>query len=51
LGVTGDLQGKEVDVAFKRVIGGDRTSGDASVVVEKELAWMDITLTITLWAS
>jgi hypothetical protein len=42
LGVSGDLQGKEVDVAFKRVIGDDRTSGDASVVVEKELAWMDI---------
>ena len=42
LGVAGDLQGKEVDVAFKRVIGDDRTSGDASVVVEKELAWMDI---------
>jgi hypothetical protein len=42
LGVSGDLEGKEVDVYFKRVIGADRTSGDASLVVEEGLTWMDI---------
>jgi hypothetical protein len=41
LGVSGTFEGKEVDVYFKRVVG-DRTNGDASVVMEEELAWMDI---------
>jgi hypothetical protein len=40
-GVSGVLQGKEVDVYFKRLIGDDRTSGDA-VVMEQEPAWIDI---------
>jgi hypothetical protein len=42
LGVSGQLEGKEVDVYFKRVVGDDRMSGDASFVVEEGLAWMDI---------
>jgi hypothetical protein len=41
LGASGDLEGKEVDVYFKRVVG-ERTSGDVSVGIEEDHAWMDI---------
>ena len=41
LAVSGDLKGEEVVVSFKKVVG-DRTSGDAYVVVEEDLVWMDI---------
>jgi hypothetical protein len=40
LAVSGDLKGEEVIVYFKKVVG-DRTSGDAYVVVEEGLVWMD----------
>ena len=41
LGASGDWKGKEVDVYFKRVVG-ERTSGDISVGIEEDHAWMDI---------
>jgi hypothetical protein len=41
LGVSGDLEGKEVDVYFKRTTD-ERSGGDASVSISDEFRWIDI---------
>jgi hypothetical protein len=41
LGVSGEFEGKEVDVYFKRIVG-ERAPGDVSIRVAEDIIWVDI---------